>query len=154
MSMEETLSFKLNGREVQVQVPQNRLLVDLLRYDLQLTGTKEGCGMGVCGLCTVLLNGELVSSCITLAVLVDGADLLTIEGIAEHDTLHPVQSAFIEHGGYQCGICTPGQVLAAKALLDRNPNPTDEEIREWMMGNLCRCTGYYQIIESIKAVEQ
>ena len=152
--MEETLSFKLNGREVQVQVPQNRLLVDLLRYDLQLTGTKEGCGMGVCGLCTVLLNGELVSSCITLAVLVDGADLLTIEGIAEHDTLHPVQSAFIKHGGYQCGICTPGQVLAAKALLDRNPNPTDEEIREWMMGNLCRCTGYYQIIESIKAVEQ
>ncbi len=152
--MEETLSFKLNGREVQVQVPQNRLLVDLLRYDLQLTGTKEGCGMGVCGLCTVLLNGELVSSCITLAVLVDGADLLTIEGIAEHDTLHPVQSAFIEHGGYQCGICTPGQVLAAKALLDCNPNPTDEEIREWMMGNLCRCTGYYQIIESIKAVEQ
>ena len=152
--MEETLFFKLNGREVQVQVPQNRLLVDLLRYDLQLTGTKEGCGMGVCGLCTVLLNGELVSSCITLAVLVDGADLLTIEGVAEHDTLHPVQSAFIEHGGYQCGICTPGQVLAAKALLDRNPNPTDEEIREWMMGNLCRCTGYYQIIESIKAVEQ
>ncbi len=152
--MEEPLSFKLNGREVQVRVPQNRLLVDLIRYDLQLTGTKEGCGMGVCGLCTVLLNGELVSSCITLAVLVDGADLVTIEGVAEHDALHPVQSAFIEHGGYQCGICTPGQVLAAKALLDGNPNPTEEEIREWMMGNLCRCTGYYQIIESIKSVEQ
>ena len=152
--MEETLSFKLNGQNVSVQVPQNRLLVDLLRYDLQMTGTKEGCGMGVCGLCTVLLNDELVSSCITLAALVNGAELVTIEGIAEDDTLHPVQHAFIAHGGYQCGICTPGQVLAAKALLDRNPHPTEDEIREWMMGNLCRCTGYYQIVESIKAIGQ
>lgn len=150
--MEETLSFKLNSKDVEVRIPQNRLLVDLLRYDLQMTGTKEGCGMGVCGLCTVLLNGELVSSCITLAVLVNGAEVVTIEGIAEQDELHPVQDAFIRNGGYQCGICTPGQVLAAKALLDRTPNPSEEEIREWMMGNLCRCTGYYQIIESIKAV--
>jgi carbon-monoxide dehydrogenase small subunit len=149
--MEVGLSFRLNGQEISLQTPSNRLLVDLLRYDLQMTGTKEGCGMGVCGLCTVLLDGEPISACITLALMVDGAELTTIEGIATDGTLHRVQEAFIAHGGYQCGICTPGQVVAAKALLDHNPHPTEDEVREWMMGNLCRCTGYYQIIDSIKA---
>jgi carbon-monoxide dehydrogenase small subunit len=148
--MDQSIQFRVNGADHQLQVPARRLLVDCLRYDLGLTGTKEGCSVGVCGACTVLIDGQMIASCITLAVAVDGADVTTIEGLAEQGRLHPVQQAFIDHGGFQCGICTPGQVLAAKALLDINPAPTDDDIREWMMGNLCRCTGYYGILESVK----
>ncbi len=125
-------------------------MVDCIRYDIGLTGTKESCSVGVCGACAVLVDGEMYASCITLAAAVDGSEITTIEGLAdESGRLHPVQQAFIDHGGFQCGICTPGQIMAAKALLDLNPSPTEEEIREWMMGNLCRCTGYYGILKSV-----
>ena len=143
------IQLKINGESRQVEVPAGRLLVDVLRYDLGLTGTKEACSVGVCGICTVLLNGRMVASCITLAVQANGAQITTVEGLAQDQRMHPIQESFIAHGGFQCGICTPGQLMAAKALLDSNPSPTEEEVREWMMGNLCRCTGYYQIIDSI-----
>ena len=150
-----SVQFTVNGEVRQADVPARRMLVDMLRYDLGLTGTKEACSVGVCGACTVLLNGRHVASCITLAVQANGAEITTIEGIADGDRLHPLQQAFIDYGGFQCGICTPGQIVAAKALLDANPSPTEDEIKEWMMGNLCRCTGYYQILEAIeKAAEQ
>ena len=147
--MAQKIGLKVNGVDREVEAPARRLLVDLLRYDLGLTGTKEGCSVGVCGACTVLVDGEMVASCITLAAAVAGAEITTIEGLAQEGRLHPVQQAFIDYGGFQCGICTPGQVMAAKALLDANPNPTEAEIRDWMMGNLCRCTGYYKILESV-----
>ena len=143
------LRLKVNQREYKVEVPASRTLVDMLRYDLGLTGTKEACSIGVCGVCTVLLDGRMVASCITLALQASGADVTTIEGIADEEQLHPLQESFTAHGGIQCGICTPGQIIAAKALLDVNPSPSEEEIRQWMAGNLCRCTGYYQIIDSI-----
>ncbi len=143
--------MKVNGIDREADVPAGRLLLDFLRYDLGLTGSKEGCGVGVCGACTVLVDGEMSASCITLAVAVEGAEVTTIEGIASEGRLHPVQQAFIDHGGFQCGICTPGQVIAAKSLLDFNPQPTEDEIKQWMMGNLCRCTGYYGIINSVIA---
>jgi aerobic carbon-monoxide dehydrogenase small subunit len=146
--------FKVNGQEREAAVPARRMLVDMLRYDLGLTGTKEACSVGVCGACTVLLNGRHVASCIMLAVQADGTEITTIEGVADGERLHPLQRAFIDHGGFQCGICTPGQIVAAKALLDANPHPSENEIKDWMMGNLCRCTGYYQILEAItKAAE-
>ena len=150
------VKLNVNGVEREADAPAGRLLLDFLRYDLGLTGSKEGCGVGVCGACTVLVDGELHASCITLAAAVEGAEVTTIEGIApasgdERGRLHPVQQAFIDHGGFQCGICTPGQIVAAKSLLDFNPQPTEDEIREWMMGNLCRCTGYYGIINSVAA---
>ena len=143
------INLSVNGKKHSVEVPVYRTLVDLLRYDLDLTGTKETCGVGVCGACTVIMNGEMIASCITLAVKADGSDIQTIEGVAQNNQLHPIQTAFINHGGFQCGACTPGQIIAAKALLDVNPQPNQEEIRDWMMGNLCRCTGYYQIVEAI-----
>lgn len=149
-----TIQLRVNGEPVTREIPDNRLLVDFLRYDLGLTGTKEGCSVGACGACTVLLDGKAVSSCILPAVFADGCAVTTIEGLAEDNRLHPLQQAFIEYGGFQCGICTPGQIMAAKALLDENPHPTREEIKAWMMGNLCRCTGYYKIIESIEAVAE
>ena len=148
--MDQRIKLKVNGTDHELEVPARRLLVDFLRYDLGLTGTKEGCSVGVCGACTVLIDGQMAASCIMLAVAVDGTEITTIEGLAEDGRLHPVQQAFIDHGGFQCGICTPGQVLAAKALLDLNPDPTEEDIRDWMMGNLCRCTGYYGILDSVK----
>ena len=147
--MDQQITITVNEQHRTVTVPARRLLVDLLRYDLELTGTKEGCSVGVCGLCTVLLDNQMVTSCLTLAAQANGRRVTTIEGIATDQGLHPLQEAFIQNGGFQCGICTPGQIIAAKALLDYNPHPTEEEIREWMMGNLCRCTGYYQIQESI-----
>ena len=147
--MNHQIRLKVNGTDHQLDIPARRLLVDCLRYDLGLTGTKEGCSVGVCGACAVLLNGEMIASCISLAVAADGAEIITIEGIAHDGKLHPVQQAFIDHGGFQCGICTPGQIIAAKSLLDNNSDPTEEEVREWMMGNLCRCTGYYGILESV-----
>ena len=149
--MNQRIQLKVNGADHELEVPARRLLVDLLRYDIGLTGTKEGCSVGVCGACTVLIDGQMVASCIMLAVAADGTEITTIEGLAEDGRLHPVQQAFIDHGGFQCGICTPGQVIAAKSLLDENPNPTEDEIKEWMMGNLCRCTGYYGILNSVAA---
>src|SRR5579884_4513834 len=143
--------LRVNGAAREAPVPAYRTLADFLRYELGLTGTKEACSVGVCGACTVLLNGRIVASCITLALQADGAEVTTIEGVAQGERLHPLQQAFVEHGGFQCGICTPGQIMASKALLDAHPNPSTEQIKEWMMGNLCRCTGYYKIIESIQA---
>ncbi|HEX2276556.1 MAG TPA: (2Fe-2S)-binding protein [Candidatus Tectomicrobia bacterium] len=148
--MTHTIRMRVNGKDYTVDVPSQRLLIDCLRYDLGLTGTKEGCSVGVCGACTVLMDGQVISSCLTLAVLADGKEVTTVEGLAREGKLHPVQQAFIDYGGFQCGICTPGMVVAAKALLDENPNPSDDDIKDWMMGNLCRCTGYYKIIESIR----
>jgi aerobic carbon-monoxide dehydrogenase small subunit len=148
--MTHTIRMQVNGKDYTLDVPSQRLLIDCLRYDLGLTGTKEGCSVGVCGACTVLMDGALVSSCLMLAVLADGKDITTVEGLARNGNLHPVQQAFIDFGGFQCGICTPGMVVAAKALLDENPSPSDDDIKDWMMGNLCRCTGYYKIIESIR----
>jgi carbon-monoxide dehydrogenase small subunit len=145
------IRLTVNGTPHEVEVPTSRTLLDCLRADLGLTGSKEGCGVGVCGACTVLLDGKTISSCIALAVFADGHAVTTVEGIAEDEQLHPVQQAFVDSGGFQCGICTPGQVVSARALLDAIPNPSDEEIREWMLGNLCRCTGYYKILESIRA---
>jgi aerobic-type carbon monoxide dehydrogenase small subunit (CoxS/CutS family) len=129
----------------------DRTLLSVLRDDLGLTGAKEGCGIGVCGACTVIVDGEMVSSCIQLAALVDGCEVRTVEGLSGPHGLDPVQQAFVEHGGIQCGACTPGQVMAARALLDTCPNPTVEQVKEWMTGNLCRCTGYYKIVESVLA---
>jgi carbon-monoxide dehydrogenase small subunit len=143
------IRLTVNGTVHELEVPSYRTLLDCLRYDLGLTGSKEGCGVGVCGACTVLLDGKIISSCIALAVFADGRSVTTVEGIAEDERLHPVQQAFVDSGGFQCGICTPGQ-----ALLDAIPNPSDAEIREWMLGNLCRCTGYYKIVESIRAAAQ
>jgi len=148
------IKLTLNGTSISREVEDNRLLIEFLREDLKLTGTKDSCGVGVCGACTVLLDGKPISACLTLAVHADGCAVTTIEGVAEGDRLHPLQEAFLAHGGFQCGICTPGQILAAKALLDSNPHPTRADIQHWMMGNLCRCTGYYKIIESIAAAAE
>ncbi len=142
----------VNGQPHTVTIPANRLLLHLLREDLGLTGTKEGCSVGVCGACSVMVDGVLLSACLLPAVLVDGADITTVEGLAaQGEQLSPLQEAFIRHGGFQCGICTPGQLIAATALLDENPRPTEAQVRAWMMGNLCRCTGYYQIVDSVLA---
>ena len=143
------MQLNINGRAVEVEAGGLRTLVDVLRYDLGYTGTKEACGVGVCGACTVLVDGRMVASCITLAAQAAGAQVQTIEGLGDREILDPLQESFIRDGGFQCGICTPGQLLAAKSLLAHNPAPTEDEIKDWMMGNLCRCTGYYQIVESI-----
>jgi carbon-monoxide dehydrogenase small subunit len=149
---EHTLQITLNGQPRTIAVAANRLLLHLLRDDLGMTGTKEGCSVGVCGACSVLVDGALVSACLLPAVMVDGAAITTVEGLAAEDgQLSALQEAFIRHGGFQCGICTPGQIVAATALLEENPHPNEGQVRAWMMGNLCRCTGYYQIVESILA---
>ena len=150
--MKQPVALNVNGQEHELQIEPNRLLLHALRDDLGLTGTKEGCSIGVCGACSVIVGGKLVSSCLTLAIACRGKEIATIEGLAGDNGLHPLQQAFIEYGGFQCGICTPGQIMAAKALLDENPSPTEDEVKEWMSGNLCRCTGYYKILESIMAV--
>ena len=143
------MQLNVNGRTLEAEATGLATLVDVLRYELDLTGTKEACGVGVCGACTVLLDGRMVASCITLAAQAQGAQIQTIEGLGDRELLDPLQESFITDGGFQCGICTPGQLMAAKALLEHNPQPTEDEIKHWMMGNLCRCTGYYQIIESV-----
>ncbi len=150
--MKRQLILTVNGEDHEIQAEPNRLLLYALRDDIGLTGTKEGCSIGVCGACSVIVDGRLVSSCLTLAVGCQGKKIETIEGLAKDGKLHPLQQAFIEYGGFQCGICTPGQIMAAKALLDENSKPSEEEVREWMSGNLCRCTGYYKILESVMAV--
>ena len=147
--MTKEITLKLNGKEHSVEVEPRLLLVHLIREDLAQTGTHIGCDTTSCGACTVLIDGKSAKSCTILAIQADGKEITTIEGLAQDGRLHPIQQAFIDYGGFQCGICTPGQIMAAKALLDVNANPTEEEIREWMMGNLCRCTGYYKILESI-----
>jgi aerobic carbon-monoxide dehydrogenase small subunit len=150
--MKRPLSLNVNGQQYDIEIEPNRLLLQVLRDHLGLTGTKEGCSIGVCGACSVIIDGRLVSSCLTLAAGCKDKKIETIEGLAQDGRLHPLQQAFIEYGGFQCGICTPGQIMAAKALLDENPKPTEEEVKEWMSGNLCRCTGYYKILESVMAV--
>jgi len=146
------LTFILNQREVTVSVAPNRRLLDVLREELHLTGTKEGCGIGECVACTVLLNGRPVNSCLILAGQAQGSEITTIEGVETEDgDLHPLQEAFLEEGAVQCGFCTPGMVLSALALLRKNPGPSEDEIKEAISGNLCRCTGYKQIVEAIKA---
>jgi aerobic-type carbon monoxide dehydrogenase small subunit (CoxS/CutS family) len=155
MANEQRVRFDLNGAPREVSVPANRRLIDLLRDDLGLTGTKEGCSVGVCGACSVLVDGQVMSACLMPAVFVDGSSVTTIEGLAPDDAhLTPLQDAFIRHGGFQCGICTPGQIIAATALLEETPHPTSEQVKTWMMGNLCRCTGYYKIVESILAAAE
>ena len=149
--MKKPIRLLVNGDEYDLQLEANRLLLQALRDDIGLTGTKEGCSIGVCGACSVIIDGRGVSSCVTLAVACQGKHIETIEGIAKDGKLHPLQQAFIEYGGFQCGICTPGQIMAAKALLDENPKPTEDEVKEWMSGNLCRCTGYQHIVNAVKA---
>lgn len=143
------VSFRVNGKTHRVQVFPMARLLDVLRAELQLTGTKEGCGEGECGACSVIVDGRIVNSCLVPVGQVDGSDITTIEGVANEAELHAVQQAFIEHGGAQCGICTPGMVLAAVDLLERNPQPTETDIRIALAGNLCRCTGYMKIFESV-----
>jgi len=144
-----SLSFTVNGKNKTVQSWPMARLLDVLREELRLTGTKEGCGEGECGACSVMIDGELVNSCLVPVAQVAGAKITTIEGVADEEKLNAVQQAFIECGGAQCGICTPGMVLAAVSLLERNPQPTEEDIRNGLAGNLCRCTGYMKIFDSV-----
>jgi carbon-monoxide dehydrogenase small subunit len=145
------LTLKVNGEEMAVSFEPFKTLLEVLREDLQLTGTKHGCELGECGACAVLVDGRAVLACLVLGVECEGREITTIEGLAEHAELHPLQTAFADLGGSQCGYCTPGILLTAKALLDRTPRPTRAQIREALSGNLCRCTGYQQIFESIEA---
>ncbi len=146
------ISLTVNGSEELLDVPSNMTLLQMLREKLGLTGTKNGCSAGECGACTVILNGEPVNSCMVLAVECQGAEVLTVEGLAKGDQLAPIQQAIIEQGGVQCGFCTPGMLMSARALLDRNPHPTESDIREALVGNLCRCTGYLSIVAAVKEV--
>ena len=149
------IQLNVNGFRYEGEVEPRRTLLEFLREDLELTGTKEGCGLGECGTCTVLLDGKPIKSCITLAVQANGREVTTIEGLEEPDgTLHPMQQAFIDHGAIQCGFCTPGMVLTAKAFLDENPRPTEIDVRKAISGNLCRCTGYQKIVEAILATAE
>lgn len=154
--MRRSITFRLNGDEVTVEVEPHWTLLYLLREVFELTGAKEGCGMGECGACTVVVNGKAVVSCLYPVMEVEGKEVWTVEGLAEKspEGLHPLQKAFIERGAVQCGFCTPGMVMSAKALLDENPNPTEEDIKTAISGNICRCTGYVQIIEAIKTVAE
>jgi carbon-monoxide dehydrogenase small subunit len=145
------INVTVNGKDEQLVVPSNMTLMRMLRESLALTGTKNGCSAGECGACTVLLNREPVNSCMVLAAECDGAEIVTVEGLAGDKQLDPIQDAIIAAGGVQCGFCTPGILISSRALLDRIPNPSEEEIREALVGNLCRCTGYVRIIESVKA---
>ena len=148
--MNTKIQITLNGKGMTLEVPNHRLLLDLLRDEIGLTGTKEGCGTGDCGACTVYLNGKPVNSCLVLSGELNGADIVTIEGLKIGPELHPIQKAFIQDGGAQCGYCTPGMLMMSKALLDENPNPTEEEIRYALSGNLCRCTGYAKIVQAVQ----
>ncbi len=149
--MKKVLTFTLNGEKCEVLCDDNRVLLDLLRDDLGMTGTKKGCEEAECGACTVMIDGRPINSCATLAREVEGHDVVTIEGIAKNGMLHPIQKQFIDKWAFQCGYCTPGMIMSAKALLDKNPHPTEMEIREAIEGNLCRCTGYAKIVEAIAA---
>ena len=152
--MEIRIEFTLNEKFMEVEVPPHWTLLKLLREKFGLTGTKEGCGIGECGACTVLLDGMPVNACLVLAPKVEGRKVETIEGIGSRESLHPLQKSFIDHGAIQCGFCTPGILMSSKALLEKNSNPTREEIKEATSGHLCRCTGYHQIIEAIEALKE
>ena len=152
--MEQTIKFILNGVNIEVLVPPHWTLLMLLRERLGLTGTKEGCGIGECGACTVLLDGVPVHSCLLLAPKVDGREVQTIEGLGSRESLHPLQQSFIDHGAVQCGFCTPGMILSAKAFLETHRSPSREEVKRAMVGNLCRCRGYVKIIDAIVAAGQ
>jgi len=146
------IRFILNGKSTAVEVPPHWTLLRLLREKLSLTGTKEGCGIGECGACTVLLDGRPVHACLLMAAKVEGRDIQTVEGLGDRKSLHPLQKAFVEHGAVQCGFCIPGMLMSSKALLNANPHPGREEVKEAISGHLCRCTGYHQIIDAIEAV--
>ncbi len=152
--MKQIIQFTLNSEPYELLVDPSKLLIDVIRDDLELTGTKRGCGTGDCGACTILLDGQPVNSCLMLAMDANGRNITTIEGLAQGGKLHPLQEAFIEKGAVQCGYCTPGMLLTAKAFLDENPKPTEMQIREAISGNLCRCTGYVKIIEAIMAAAE
>ena len=147
--MKRRIVLRVNGESHEVWTKPNRTLLEVLREDLHLTGAKEACGMGACGACTVLVNGKPVNSCITLAVEAEGKEIETVEGLAQKGRLHPLQKAFINHHAFQCGFCTPGMIMAAKALLQRKTAPTEEEIEQALSGNLCRCTGYANITDAV-----
>ena len=147
--MKQAIELKINGEFHEVVVDPQQTLLEVLREDLDLTGTKAGCGAGECGSCTVIMDGKAVLSCLVLAVNAEGKEVLTIEGLARGDELHPLQESFIEKWGFQCGFCTPGMLMSAKALLDENPNPTEDEVKEAIASNICRCTGYVKPIEAI-----
>jgi carbon-monoxide dehydrogenase small subunit len=152
--LRRTVRFKVNDKAYEFSVLPDRLVIDLIREDLGLTGTKKGCQEGACGSCTVIMNGKAVLSCLIPAAKMNGAEILTVEGLAMGEALHPIQQAFWEKGAVQCGYCTPGMLLSAKALLDKNPEPRMEEIKEAISGNLCRCTGYVKIVEAIKLASE
>ena len=152
--MKREIDCKVNGENYSIIIDTREILLDTLRYRLGFTGPKEGCGNGNCGSCTVVLNGVTVNSCLTFAVEADGGEVTTVEGVAVNGQLHPVQQAFINNAALQCGFCTPGFIVSAKALLERNPNPTEEEIRLALSGNLCRCTGYDKIVRAVQTAAQ
>jgi len=147
----QIIRLRINGEEHELEISANETLLEVLRERLSLTGAKEGCQDGSCGACTILLDGKPARACLILALEAEGKDILTIEGLSRGNELHPIQEAFINHGGIQCGFCTPGMILTAKALIDSNPEPTEAEVKEAISGNLCRCTGYTKIVESIIA---
>ncbi len=149
--MNQSIEFRVNGKKAQLSVGGNQTLLELLRDELDLTGTKRGCDSGDCGACTVLVDGQPVNACLVLAAEVAGSDITTIEGLGQDDKLHPLQQAFVDYNAVQCGFCTPGMILMASALLDENPHPTEGDIRQYLQGNLCRCTGYSKIVEAIQA---
>ncbi len=146
-----SITFTVNGTVKTVETPPIKRLIDVLREDLRLTGTKEGCGEGECGACSVLLNGELVNSCLIPVLQAQGTEITTIEGLAHDERMHPIQRCFLENGGAQCGICTPGMILATHHLLEQHPHPTLEQVQEGLSGNLCRCTGYMRIFHAVQA---
>ncbi len=152
--MKQLIQLKINGEVHELAVHPHRTLLDVLRDDLDLTGAKKACDTGDCGSCTVIIDGKPVLACLTLAIEAQGKDILTIEGLAKNGELHPLQKAFVAYGAIQCGFCTPGMILSAKALLDENPKPTEEEVKRAIAGNLCRCTGYVKIIEATLAASQ
>jgi len=150
----QVIKLSVNGEPYEVAIHPHRTLLEVLREEIMLTGSKEGCGMGACGACTVLVDGEAVLACLTLALSVEGKDIRTVEGLAEGQELSPLQKAFVEHGAIQCGFCTPGMLMSSTALLSKNPHPDEYEIEKSISGNLCRCTGYVKIVEAISAVAQ
>ena len=150
--MKKLINLTINDLPYELAVEPNQTLADLIRYELGLTGTKKGCDTGDCGACTVSMNGDVVNSCLVLAVQADGCNIQTVEGLSNGEGLHPVQQAFIEKGGIQCGFCSPGMIMSAKTLLEKNPNPTEAEIRQGLSGNLCRCTGFQKIFEAVESL--
>lgn len=152
--MKQRITLTVNGDVYEMEVAPRRTLLDVIRDDIGLTGTKKGCDTGDCGACTVLLDGKAVNSCLVLAVDADGREITTIEGLARNGRLDPIQQAFIEYGAVQCGYCTPGMIMAARALLNHNPNPTEDQVRSAIAGNLCRCTGYVKIVQAIMAAAE